>query len=226
VRFITLPCSLTSLSVSLSASLRYANRAKSIKNKPKINEDPKDAMIREFKEEIERLRKLISEQGITVPNGISVPAITAQPTNQPAVKPSKPSPRIAAVESPVEDSPRGHLRDDSQSSSDSALITTPPPIKPSPPSDDLTTSSVIQTSDIVTSMESVSPVPSHEQHSTIITDQPSKTSPRSNKSSPRAKNLRSPRPTVEEKVRVEKEYIEKIVEVEKISQDQIQKQKV
>jgi kinesin family protein 3/17 len=26
--------------------IRYANRAKSIKNKPKINEDPKDAMIR------------------------------------------------------------------------------------------------------------------------------------------------------------------------------------
>ena len=27
---------------------RYANRAKSIKNKPRINEDPKDAMIREY----------------------------------------------------------------------------------------------------------------------------------------------------------------------------------
>ena len=42
---------------------RYANRAKSIKNKPKINEDPKDAMIREFKEEIERLRKMLEAQG-------------------------------------------------------------------------------------------------------------------------------------------------------------------
>ncbi|KAK6048670.1 hypothetical protein COOONC_13825, partial [Cooperia oncophora] len=29
-------------------TLRYANRAKNIKNKPKINEDPKDAMLREF----------------------------------------------------------------------------------------------------------------------------------------------------------------------------------
>lgn len=28
------------------STLRYAHRAKSIKNKPKINEDPKDAMIR------------------------------------------------------------------------------------------------------------------------------------------------------------------------------------
>jgi len=31
---------------------RYANRAKNIKNKPKINEDPKDALLREFQEEI------------------------------------------------------------------------------------------------------------------------------------------------------------------------------
>lgn len=28
------------------STLRYASRAKNIKNKPKINEDPKDAMIR------------------------------------------------------------------------------------------------------------------------------------------------------------------------------------
>ncbi|CAJ0572132.1 unnamed protein product, partial [Mesorhabditis spiculigera] len=32
-------------------TLRYANRAKNIKNKPKINEDPKDALLREFQEE-------------------------------------------------------------------------------------------------------------------------------------------------------------------------------
>lgn len=38
------------------STLRYANRAKSIKNKPKINEDPKDAMIREYQNEIQRLR--------------------------------------------------------------------------------------------------------------------------------------------------------------------------
>ncbi|KAF0682400.1 Aste57867_25488 [Aphanomyces stellatus] len=37
-------------------TLRYASRAKQIKNKPKINEDPKDAMIREFQEEIEALK--------------------------------------------------------------------------------------------------------------------------------------------------------------------------
>ena len=28
------------------STLRYANRAKAIKNKPRINEDPKDALIR------------------------------------------------------------------------------------------------------------------------------------------------------------------------------------
>lgn len=38
------------------STLRYAYRAKSIQNKPRINEDPKDAMIREFQEEINRLK--------------------------------------------------------------------------------------------------------------------------------------------------------------------------
>ncbi|KAJ3114015.1 Kinesin-like protein kif3a [Phlyctochytrium bullatum] len=39
------------------STLRYANRAKNIKNKPKVNEDPKDAMLREFQEEIRRLKE-------------------------------------------------------------------------------------------------------------------------------------------------------------------------
>ena len=34
------------------STLRYASAAKKIKNKPRINEDPKDAMIREYQEEI------------------------------------------------------------------------------------------------------------------------------------------------------------------------------
>lgn len=45
------------------STLRYAYRAKSIKNKPKINEDPKDAMIREFQEEINRLRAQLGSGG-------------------------------------------------------------------------------------------------------------------------------------------------------------------
>eukprot|EP00501_MAST-03F_sp_TOSAG23-6_P002409 GSMAST32.ASY1.ANO1.2518.1 assembled CDS len=45
------------------STLRYANRAKNIKNKPKINEDPKDAMLREFQDEIIKLRKEIEMAG-------------------------------------------------------------------------------------------------------------------------------------------------------------------
>mmetsp|Transcript_40600 Transcript_40600/g.128037 ORF Transcript_40600/g.128037 Transcript_40600/m.128037 type:complete len:750 (-) Transcript_40600:234-2483(-) len=44
------------------STLRYANRAKNIKNKPRINEDPKDAMLREFQEEILRLKSLLEAQ--------------------------------------------------------------------------------------------------------------------------------------------------------------------
>jgi len=44
------------------STLRYANRAKNIKNKPKINEDPKDAMIREFQDEIARLKAQLGDE--------------------------------------------------------------------------------------------------------------------------------------------------------------------
>ncbi|GAA6216843.1 kinesin-like protein KIF17 isoform X2 [Lates japonicus] len=44
------------------STLRYANRAKSIQNRPRINEDPKDALLREYQEEIKKLRALISGQ--------------------------------------------------------------------------------------------------------------------------------------------------------------------
>jgi len=50
-----------------TSTLRYANRAKNIKNKPKINEDPKDTMLREFKAEIENLKKLLASQASGVP---------------------------------------------------------------------------------------------------------------------------------------------------------------
>ncbi|XP_075133891.1 kinesin-like protein KIF17 isoform X2 [Leptodactylus fuscus] len=44
------------------STLRYANRAKNIKNKPRINEDPKDALLREYQEEIKKLKAMLSEQ--------------------------------------------------------------------------------------------------------------------------------------------------------------------
>jgi hypothetical protein len=45
------------------STLRYASRAKAIENKPRINEDPKDAMIREFHDEITRLREELEKFG-------------------------------------------------------------------------------------------------------------------------------------------------------------------
>ncbi|CAG9463621.1 unnamed protein product [Pedinophyceae sp. YPF-701] len=45
------------------STLRYANRAKNIQNKPRINEDPKDAMIREYQDEMKRLQKEIEDMG-------------------------------------------------------------------------------------------------------------------------------------------------------------------
>ena len=44
------------------STLRYANRAKNIKNEPKINEDPKDALLREYQEEIQKLKAMLMVQ--------------------------------------------------------------------------------------------------------------------------------------------------------------------
>jgi len=44
------------------STLRYADRAKQIKNAAVVNEDPNQKMIRELKEEVERLRKLAQVQ--------------------------------------------------------------------------------------------------------------------------------------------------------------------
>ncbi|XP_063815148.1 kinesin-like protein KIF3B [Pseudophryne corroboree] len=43
-------------------TLRYSNRAKNIKNKPRVNEDPKDALLREFQEEIARLKAQLEKR--------------------------------------------------------------------------------------------------------------------------------------------------------------------
>uniref|UniRef100_A0A8C8MG18 Kinesin-like protein n=2 Tax=Oncorhynchus tshawytscha TaxID=74940 RepID=A0A8C8MG18_ONCTS len=43
-------------------TLRYSNRAKNIKNKPRVNEDPKDALLREFQEEIARLKEQLEKR--------------------------------------------------------------------------------------------------------------------------------------------------------------------
>lgn len=43
------------------STLRYASRAKSIKNKPKVNEDPKDALLKQYEEEINKLKRMLSK---------------------------------------------------------------------------------------------------------------------------------------------------------------------
>ncbi|XP_029442369.1 kinesin-like protein KIF3B [Rhinatrema bivittatum] len=45
-------------------TLRYSNRAKNIKNKPRVNEDPKDALLREFQEEIARLKAQLEKRSV------------------------------------------------------------------------------------------------------------------------------------------------------------------
>ncbi|XP_034947079.1 kinesin-like protein KIF3B [Chelonus insularis] len=47
-------------------TLRYANRAKNIKNKPRINEDPKDALLRQYQEEISRLKEKLAHKGTII----------------------------------------------------------------------------------------------------------------------------------------------------------------
>ncbi|VDP97682.1 unnamed protein product, partial [Trichobilharzia regenti] len=51
-------------------TLRYANRAKNIKNRPKINEDPKDALLREYQQEIDRLKALLRNRNAVIPKQI------------------------------------------------------------------------------------------------------------------------------------------------------------
>ncbi|XP_074847628.1 kinesin-like protein KIF3C isoform X2 [Carettochelys insculpta] len=46
------------------STLRFANRAKNIKNKPRVNEDPKDTLLREFQDEIIRLKAQLEKRGM------------------------------------------------------------------------------------------------------------------------------------------------------------------
>ncbi|KAJ8875657.1 hypothetical protein PR048_023554 [Dryococelus australis] len=62
------------------ATLQYASRAKNIQNKPIVNEDPKDSLLRVYQKEIEGLEKLLSEKNLqTVINGpVQVQNVTKQ----------------------------------------------------------------------------------------------------------------------------------------------------
>lgn len=41
------------------STLRYANRAKNIHNEPRVNEDPKDTMLRQYQEQIKKLKEML-----------------------------------------------------------------------------------------------------------------------------------------------------------------------
>jgi len=60
------------------STLRYANRAKNIKNRPVVNEDPKDAMLREYQEEIARLKESLSQ----MPSSSTSTATTVNDTDR------------------------------------------------------------------------------------------------------------------------------------------------
>ncbi|ELT90430.1 hypothetical protein CAPTEDRAFT_154669 [Capitella teleta] len=51
------------------STLRYANRAKNIQNRARVNEDPKDALLRQFQKEIEELRQQLEEGGGSLSDG-------------------------------------------------------------------------------------------------------------------------------------------------------------
>jgi kinesin family protein 3/17 len=40
-------------------TLRYSSRAKMIKNKPRVNMDPKDALLKQYEDEITKLKAII-----------------------------------------------------------------------------------------------------------------------------------------------------------------------
>ncbi|XP_062822751.1 kinesin-like protein KIF3C isoform X2 [Anolis carolinensis] len=51
------------LEESLS-TLRFAGRAKRVRNRPRVNEDPKDALLREFRAEVARLKAQLQKRGM------------------------------------------------------------------------------------------------------------------------------------------------------------------
>lgn len=59
-------------------TLRYASRTKMIKNKPKLNEDPKDALIRTYMDEIQKLKELLEKNA---QSGLQMTATPQQNTN-------------------------------------------------------------------------------------------------------------------------------------------------
>ncbi|XP_051900729.1 kinesin-like protein KIF1C [Pristis pectinata] len=66
------------------STLRYADRAKQIRCNAVVNEDPNARLIRELKEEVARLRQLLSAQGLGLVDGVR---LTESDSAQPVVDP-------------------------------------------------------------------------------------------------------------------------------------------
>ena len=64
------------------STLRYASRAKNIQNKPTVNEDPKDALLKQYEDEITQLKKLLAQyQNGEQPQGATQQAAFAEKLN-------------------------------------------------------------------------------------------------------------------------------------------------
>ncbi|KAJ6654502.1 hypothetical protein lerEdw1_006809 [Lerista edwardsae] len=81
------------------STLRYAHRAKNIRNKPCINEDPKDALLREYQEEIKKLRAILTQQMSISNSQVELsPLLPPSEAVQPETKPELPPESQADVE--------------------------------------------------------------------------------------------------------------------------------
>ncbi|KAJ8022149.1 Kinesin-like protein KIF1A [Holothuria leucospilota] len=63
------------------STLRYADRAKSIVCKAIVNEDPNAKLIRELKEEVQRLREILKAEGIDISNATLTNSLTQRITS-------------------------------------------------------------------------------------------------------------------------------------------------
>lgn len=84
------------------STLRYAARARCIKNKPVVNEDPKDALLRQYQLELQRLRKLL-ESNDNPQNELIIEALSGdkEPQEQRDPQPEDKSSRQLAFEEEV-----------------------------------------------------------------------------------------------------------------------------
>ena len=83
------------------STLRYAARARCIKNKPVINEDPKDALLRQYQLELQRLKKLLESNDQSLVKEIPV---IEESWNEQSVKQRKYSEEVDRLKKECENS--------------------------------------------------------------------------------------------------------------------------